>query len=768
MAELSGTNLAGSIVPFTTEDKFATHLAKFGKGGWRSVADTAERDGITADRREAGMAVYVVAEKKLYILADDLTSWTELDTDSSYTKDEIDGLLAAIEAQIDANADAIQKTREDYIQADSDIMTIINAHAEQITTNKNDIAGLGDQVAEIEAKIPETTSADNMLVNNQQLLDTEMDIRDDMDTTDSELQTQINAQATAITNLDSEKLDKDQGSVNAGKVLTVGEDGFVVPSDGGTDLPDQTGNAGKYLSTDGENLSWEKVNDYTAGEGLVLTQPFENDNYKQIEYIESTGDIYVDTGVLDDTTYEYKARFQPTNIEKSFSTLFGYLSGNVSAQPGKNIRIEVRNGVKTLSIGYTDNNSNTGLVYNAGAMDELAWHNVSYKRTSVELDGATLLEFNPYSTRFPAKMVLFGAWVGYTSDPAASDWGYRAQYAGKIASFEVYNNTDGTPVLIHNFIPVKSKTTNEAGFYDIINDTFHPVVSTVSPATWQQGPESAIIIELEQPVPQVSLNAGKFLTNDGEKLYWADVASGGGDLPDQTDNAGKFLMTDGTDVSWQKAIQNNATVDTSLAIGNNAQATYENAVAIGNSVGASGNRSIAIGYMTYVYKFGGTDQIVIGPESRTISDYAIALGTKAIVDSNSKYGIAIGYNTNVKSQWSIAIGYNAQALSHDQVAIGPYAAAANKYAVAIGHNASATAEGSVQIGRGENTEQETLQFRDYTVIRKNGVIPPERLSSESPAEGFTLVYDGQAGELRWAKTGGGETAGTEVIIRRWN
>lgn len=766
MAELSGTNLAGSIVPFTTEDKFATHLAKFGKGGWRSVADTAERDGITADRREAGMAVYVVAEKKLYILADDLTSWTELKTgpeeitvghddtlQGEGTEESPLGLSEAVKEDIADKADKADTLAgygitDAYTKTETDAKLSAVYHVKGSVANYDslpDDATVGDvyNLLDTGANYVWTESGWDKLSENVDLsgLATKDDLADKADK--SEIPTQVS------------QLENDSGYVTQTDL----EDLY---------LPEQTGNAGKYLSTDGENLSWEKVNDYTAGEGLVLTQPFENDNYKQIEYIESTGDIYVDTGVLDDTTYEYKARFQPTNIEKSFSTLFGYLSGNVSAQPGKNIRIEVRDGVKTLSIGYTDNNSSTGLIYNAGAMDELAWHNVSYKRTSVELDGATLLEFNPYSTRFPAKMILFGAWVGYSNNPSASDWGYRAQYAGKIASFEVYNNTDGTPVLIHNFIPVKSKTTNEAGFYDIINDTFHPVVSTVSPATWQQGPESAIIIELEQPVPQVSLNAGKFLTNDGEKLYWADVASGGGDLPDQTDNAGKFLMTDGTDVSWQKAIQNNATVDTSLAIGSAAQATYGNAVAIGNSVGASGNRSIAIGYMTYVYKFGGTDQIVIGPESRTISDYAIALGTKAIVDSNSKYGIAIGYNTNVKNQWSIAIGFNAQALSHDQVAIGPYAAAGNKYAVAIGHNATATAEGSVQIGRGENTEQETLQFRDYTVIRKNGVIPPERLSSESPAEGFTLVYDGQAGELRWAKTGGGETAGTEVIIRRWN
>ena len=48
-----------------------------------------------------------------------------------------------------------------------------------------------------------------------------------------------------------------QGADNAGKVMTVGADGNLAPADapaGG--LPDQTGNAGKFLTTDGTNASW--------------------------------------------------------------------------------------------------------------------------------------------------------------------------------------------------------------------------------------------------------------------------------------------------------------------------------------------------------------------------------------------------------------------------------------------------------------------------------------------------------------------------------
>ena len=51
-----------------------------------------------------------------------------------------------------------------------------------------------------------------------------------------------------------------QGAENAGKVMTVGEDGNLAPADApGTSLPDQSGNAGKFLTTDGTNARWGEV-----------------------------------------------------------------------------------------------------------------------------------------------------------------------------------------------------------------------------------------------------------------------------------------------------------------------------------------------------------------------------------------------------------------------------------------------------------------------------------------------------------------------------
>lgn len=80
MAKILGTNVAARIVPFTTDDTFATHEAKYGQGGWQEVATINDRDAITSARREAGMAVYVVATSKVYILANDLTTWNELES----------------------------------------------------------------------------------------------------------------------------------------------------------------------------------------------------------------------------------------------------------------------------------------------------------------------------------------------------------------------------------------------------------------------------------------------------------------------------------------------------------------------------------------------------------------------------------------------------------------------------------------------------------------------------------------------------------------
>ena len=150
--------------------------------------------------------------------------------DRVYTKDEVDDKFKVANAQIDANADAIQKTRDDMNAEDGRLQTQITAHAGAITALQNEQTATGNQLQTIESKIPDGTSETNPLINKQQLLDEEMDIRSDFNESISELQTQITAQAGAIAGLENEKLDKNQGDIYAGQYLVVGDDGFVRPT----------------------------------------------------------------------------------------------------------------------------------------------------------------------------------------------------------------------------------------------------------------------------------------------------------------------------------------------------------------------------------------------------------------------------------------------------------------------------------------------------------------------------------------------------------
>jgi hypothetical protein len=77
MAKIKGVNVIAPVVPFDTADVHPSHEARYGKGGYRTVATTVERDAIPAPRREAGMLVFVTADGKAYQLGSDLTTWAE-------------------------------------------------------------------------------------------------------------------------------------------------------------------------------------------------------------------------------------------------------------------------------------------------------------------------------------------------------------------------------------------------------------------------------------------------------------------------------------------------------------------------------------------------------------------------------------------------------------------------------------------------------------------------------------------------------------------
>jgi len=79
MAQIPGSvPLTGKVAPTDTTDTFATHIDIYGEGGYMTVADQAERDAITTERRKQGMAVFQNSTNEMYILQGGVanTNWT--------------------------------------------------------------------------------------------------------------------------------------------------------------------------------------------------------------------------------------------------------------------------------------------------------------------------------------------------------------------------------------------------------------------------------------------------------------------------------------------------------------------------------------------------------------------------------------------------------------------------------------------------------------------------------------------------------------------
>ena len=76
-----GMPIEGCICPTAVDDVHAVTDERFNRGGWRTVADLAGRDNITANRRTVGMLVNVLGDH-IYELGPGLTNtdWTVFET----------------------------------------------------------------------------------------------------------------------------------------------------------------------------------------------------------------------------------------------------------------------------------------------------------------------------------------------------------------------------------------------------------------------------------------------------------------------------------------------------------------------------------------------------------------------------------------------------------------------------------------------------------------------------------------------------------------
>lgn len=179
--------------------------------------------------------------------------------------------------------------------------------------------------------------------------------------------------------------------------------------------------------------------------------------YQQIEYIESTGTQYIDTGLKGTNNTEVELDIQYVDTETSNSTrLFG-------ARTGQSKAIFIGSLQATTSSFYVNFNSTN---FSSANTLGLGRHKIELKDNTVYVDGAAIYNNLNTSTEFTTdyNLILAGA---NTSGTIASA---KAKYFG----CKIWDNG----VLLRDFIPAYRESDGAIGMYDVVNNVFYTSASS--------------------------------------------------------------------------------------------------------------------------------------------------------------------------------------------------------------------------------------------------------------------------------------------------
>ena len=201
------------------------------------------------------------------------------------------------------------------------------------------------------------------------------------------------------------------------------------------------------------------------------------DTYTQVEYIESTGTQYINTGVVPTNTMKIEVKYLMYYTQSTYNSAFG-------SQDQFNFFINNGFGDNNMTYWYNDGSNN--IYKNLGVISQ-----TDYNISTYDLPNNTIKNYNNElkteltdtisATVFPSvSMYLFArnnnnssSYISYAND------GMKCWY------FKVWNN--GT--LIRNMIPCYRNSDNVIGMYDLINDVFYTNQGT---GTFLKGYDTAI------------------------------------------------------------------------------------------------------------------------------------------------------------------------------------------------------------------------------------------------------------------------------------
>lgn len=260
--------------------------------------------------------------------------------------------------------------------------------------------------------------------------------------------------------------------------------------------------------------------------------------YQEVEYIESTGTQYIDTGVLPDNnsiTWKIKAKFKSVSSQQIMGS--GWINGtrfSIASGTGSNFQVAFGAGWKDLP----------------QQKDTAIHHYIvnTYISGYSKIDDFPQIEASVSSATFSEKKTIF---LFARNRAGAIDY-YCNAY---IYTSEIYKNGE----LIQNLIPCYRKSDNEPGMYDTVTKQFFTNAGTGTflvgnDVSW----DTASLIERRRQIllntPHITTESANPLTFQTDisanlkdcKVYFEPVQEGSGDP--SPDNVRPITGWDGIEV----------------------------------------------------------------------------------------------------------------------------------------------------------------------------------------------------------------------------
>lgn len=231
---------------------------------------------------------------------------------------------------------------------------------------------------------------------------------------------------------------------NNGKFLTT--DGSAASWATVNALPDQSSQGGKYLKTDGSVASWEEIpvaEKYIAGDNITIAGVLP-DGYTLVEYIESDGTDYIDTGKKWDSNSVIVVKAKGINTTSGSRCIAGAVADGSGFQVVTELN---RIGWQIGGAGYTHTSANVA--------DEVR---IDVPNHSAYFNG-TLISDSYNTTTANINVFLF-----------ANNYGGSATSNSHVRVFR-YTCYSRYNLPVIDLVPCKNSS-NVYGFYDLESDTF--------------------------------------------------------------------------------------------------------------------------------------------------------------------------------------------------------------------------------------------------------------------------------------------------------